>query len=51
MNTWLYPGWTQGNDNAKRREQTKCPNCGATDKQTDDDGHRTCWKCGTRWST
>ena len=27
-----------------------CPNCGGTENQIDDDGHRICWECGTRWS-
>ena len=51
MNAWVSPAWTQGNGD-ERREQMECPNCGGTDDQTDDDdGHRICWKCGTRWST
>jgi uncharacterized Zn ribbon protein len=28
-----------------------CPNCGSWDEYTeDDDGYRTCWECGTRWT-
>ena len=36
--------------NDDSREHTECPNCGGTDEQTDDDGSRICWECGTRWS-
>jgi len=48
MNTWLYPGWTQADDDTPR--ETECPTCGGTEHQTEDDGHRICWECGTRWS-
>jgi len=24
MNTWLYPGWIQGSDNDKIREESEC---------------------------
>jgi NADH pyrophosphatase NudC (nudix superfamily) len=50
MNTWLYPGWTQGSDNDKLREQKQCPNCGGNDNQSEDGNHRVCWEWGTRWS-
>lgn len=32
-------------------EKAECPNCGGAENQTDDDDHRICWDCGTRWST
>jgi phage/plasmid primase-like uncharacterized protein len=50
MSKFLYPGWTQRGD-TNRRDEMECPNCGGRDTQTDDDGHRICWECGTRWST
>lgn len=37
MNTWLYPGWTQGSDNEKIREGSEC-NDRSLDTDTDQEG-------------
>lgn len=46
----VAPETYDGGRDDDRREHAECPNCGGADEQTDDDGSRICWKCGTRWS-